>query len=190
MIKTIDARIQRAMGQVRGAFRAVIRRVNTAAAASLVQADALAGERLQEAELFQHYGLTSVPPDGTMAVVLPIGGKTAHGIVVATEHGAYRIKGLKSGEVAIYTDEGDSIVLKRGRLIEVTTDTLKIAAATKVQIDTPLITTTAEVQADGEITDLFASGGQSMSAMRDLYDIHTHHENDANGETNPPTQQT
>ncbi|TVO57519.1 phage baseplate assembly protein V [Denitromonas halophila] len=190
MIKTIDARVQRAMGQVRKAFRAVISRVNAAPAVALVQAEGLAGEPIRDAELFQHYGLTSVPPPGTMAVVLPIGGKTAHGIVIGTEHGAYRIKGLKDGEVAIYTDEGDSIVLKRGRLIEVTTNTLKITAATKVQIDTPLITTTAQVQADGEITDLFATGGQSMSAMRDLYDIHTHHENDTNGETNTPTQQT
>jgi len=189
MIDVIDKRIDRAMGRVRKAFRAVLSRVSTAPAVALVQASGVAGETLQDAELFQHYGYTSAPPAGTMAVVLPIGGKTAHGIVVATEHGSYRIRGLKSGEVAIYTDEGDSIVLKRGRMIEVTTDVLKISAAIKVQIDTPLIDTTADIDADGEITDRKATGGRSMSHMREAHYTHTHRENDVGGETNVPTQQ-
>lgn len=29
---------------------------------------------MQDVELFQHYGYTSNPPQGSMAVVLPIGG--------------------------------------------------------------------------------------------------------------------
>ncbi|MGL9774685.1 MAG: phage baseplate assembly protein domain-containing protein [Sodalis sp. (in: enterobacteria)] len=37
-------------------------------------------------ELFQHYGLTSVPPASTMAVVLPVGGRTRHSIVIASKH--------------------------------------------------------------------------------------------------------
>lgn len=191
MIADIDARIDRALGRIRLAFRAVINLVNASAHVQFVQGDGFATEKLRDNELFQHYGYTSNTPPGTMAIVLPIGGKTAHGIVIATEHATYRLKNLKSGEVALYTDEGDSIVLKRGRLIEVTTETLKINASTRVEMITPLVKTTGEIRADEDITDRVAHpDSDTVRGMRELYDSHTHHENDAHGETNVPTQQT
>ena len=149
MIKDMDARIAKAFGQVRSAFRAKLNRVNTAGPIALVQGEGLAGEQVQDAELFQQYGLTSNPPANSMAVILPVGGKSSHGIVIATEHGSYRFKELASGEVALYTDEGDSIVLKRGHVIEVTTRTLTINATTKVEMNTPLLQITGgDVKAD------------------------------------------
>lgn len=186
MIKQIDARIRRHLSVIRQAFRGVLTLVKAAGAVQLVQLDGLAGEQLQDAELFQDYGYTSNPPAGTMAIVLPIGGKTAHGIVIATEHGSYRLKNLESGEVAIYTDEGDSIVLKRGRLVEVTTHTFTLNAATAINLNAPTITATAsirvamntplvaasvDVKAQGEVID---HGNKSMSAMRTVYNSHTH----------------
>ncbi|ARU30906.1 hypothetical protein CAP31_03910 [Sulfuriferula sp. AH1] len=186
MIKQIDARIQRALGSIRQAFRGVLTLVKSGGAVQLVQLDGLAGEQLQDAELFQHYGYTSNPPAGTMAIVLPIGGKTAHGIIVATEHGSYRLQNLQSGEVAIYTDEGDSIVLKRGRLIEATTQTFTLNAgvainlnaptitanaSTEVALNTPVVAASTDVKAQGEVID---HGNKSMSSMRDVYNGHTH----------------
>lgn len=112
MIQQIDARIRRALGSIRLAFRGVLTLVKAAGAVQLVQLDGLAGEQLQDAELFQDYGFTSNPPAGTMAIVLPIGGKTAHGIVVATEHGGFRLKSLASGEVALYSKFGQVIKLR------------------------------------------------------------------------------
>lgn len=139
MIKDVDKRIARAMSGVRKAFRCVIGTVNSAPNISLIQGGGSAGEKVQDNEIFQHYGFTSNPPVGSQAIVLPLGGKTSQGIIIATEHGSYRIKNLNPGEVAIYTDEGDSIVLKRNHLIEVTTETFKINAATKVEMNTPLL---------------------------------------------------
>ncbi len=123
MMRELDTRIARALARIRQAFRGVTQTVNAAPAVQLVQVDGMDGETLQAAELMQHYGLTSNPPAGTMAVVLPLGGRTAHGIVIATEHGTYRIKSLEPGEVALYTDEdqepgGHRIILKRGQGIE------------------------------------------------------------------------
>ncbi|NHX34695.1 phage baseplate assembly protein V, partial [Escherichia coli] len=63
---------------------------------------------------------------GTEAIILPLGGRSSHGIVIATEHGAYRLAGLESGEVALYTDEGAKIVLKRGRIIDVECDLYRV----------------------------------------------------------------
>jgi phage baseplate assembly protein V len=159
MIREIDARIRRHLSGIRQAFRGVLTLVKAAGAVQLVQADGLAGESLQDNELFQHYGYTSNPPAGTMAIVLPIGGKTAHGIIVATEHGSYRLKNLASGEVAIYTDEGDSIILKRGRLIEATTQTfrlntqiMEVNASTKIDFNTPMVTCSEQATVQHRLT--------------------------------------
>lgn len=189
MLKQIDARIRRQLSGIRLAFRGVVTLVKAAGAVQLVQLDGLAGERLQDAELFQHYGCTSNPPAGSMAIVLPIGGRTAHGIIIATEHGNYRLKNLLSGEVALYTDEGDSIILKRGRIMEVTTHTFRVNATTAIELNAPSITGTAStsvsfvtpvvnasaaIVAQGDITDSAATMPKTMAGMRVTYNGHTH----------------
>lgn len=199
MIKTIDARIRRALGQIRLAFRGRGGLINTAGPVQLIDGDGLFGEQIRGAELMQHYGVTSAPPAGFMYVAVPIGGKTAHSIIVATEHGSYRLKGLKTGEVALYTDEGDSIVLKRGRITEVTTQTFRVNASEAIEFNAPNITNTASagialntptvaasanVTAQGEIRD---HGTKTMSGMRETFNTHDHNENNAaGGPTNPP----
>ena len=201
MIATIDARIRRALGQIRLAFRGRGGAIDTAAPVQLMDGEALKDEPIRSNELMQHYGFTSTPPAGFMYVAVPVGGKTAHAVVVATEHGTYRLKGLKTGEVAIYSDEGDSIVFKRDRLIEVSTQTFRVNAATAIEFNTPTLTANAssqvafntplvaasqDVMAQGEVVD---HGDKSMSGMRRVFDIHTHPENNAaGGSTNQPNQ--
>lgn len=174
MIREIDARIRRQLNGIRQAFRGVLTLVKAAGNVQLVQVDGLAGEQLQDNELFQHYGYTSNPPAGTMAIVLPMGGKTAHGIIIATEHGNYRLKNLESGEVAIYSDEGDSVILKRGRLIEVTTETLRINtqvmevnASASIDFNTPMVNTDQALNVSGLTTltgGMAVSGGSGSTA--------------------------
>lgn len=134
MKKLIAEAIKRALSGVRLAFRARLTGLNTAPGVSLVQGQALAGEQIQAAELFQHYGFTSAPPAGTMLLVVPVGGNTAHGIVVGEENTTFRLKGLNSGEVALYTDEdqegeGHRIVFKRGRIVELRGRVIDIRAS-------------------------------------------------------------
>lgn len=166
MIKDIDRRIDRALSGVRQAFRCVLTQVNSTPEVQLVQADALADEQLQDNEQFQDYGYTSNPPPGTMAVVLPLGGRTSHGIVIATEHGDYRLKSLKPGEVALYTDEGAKIVLGRGRVISVDCDEFRVNcknyqvnASGGAKFDTPMVTASAQVTAQGQIN---GNGGMAV----------------------------
>lgn len=123
----------RAASCVRLAFRALLSVVDTRPGVQLGQCGGLAGENLQAHEVFQHYGFTSAPPAGTQCIVLPLGGKTAHGVIVATEHAAYRIQGLESGEVALYTQDdkeshGHRIVFRRGGLIEVQAKNINVRA--------------------------------------------------------------
>lgn len=166
MWSDIDKRINRSLAGVRQAFRSVLTQVDSARKVQLVQADALAGEQLQDNEQFQDYGFTSNPPPGTMAVVLPLGGRTSHGIVIATEHGDYRLKSLKPGEVALYTDEGAKIVLGRGRVISVDCDeyrvnckSYQVSASGGAQFDTPMVTASAQVTAQGQIN---GNGGMAV----------------------------
>ncbi|HDR9101736.1 TPA: phage baseplate assembly protein [Burkholderia vietnamiensis] len=160
MMREVEKKVTRMLAGVRQAFRGVISAVSTAGPVGMVRGEGLAGENGVDFELFQHYGITSSPPAGTMMVVVPIGGKTSHGIVVATEHGQYRVKGLKPGELAIYTDEGDSITLSRGRVIDIKTKTLNIEAEDSVNFKTPTVNMDHALNVAEQIT---GKGGMSMS---------------------------
>lgn len=159
-IKDIDKRIERMLAGVRQAFRGVLGGVDSSGPVQIVQGEGLAGENLPDIEYFQHYGYTSNPPADAMKIVVPVGGRTSHCVVIATEHGTYRLKALKTGEVALYTDEGDSIVLSRGRVIDITTKTLNIKAETEVNIDTPTVNVKHQLNVAEKLT---GEGGMSMS---------------------------
>ena len=109
--------------------------------------------------MMQQFGFTSVPPANTQAVIIPIGGQTSHGIVISTENGSFRVKNLQGGEVAVYDESGSSIVLKKGRLIEIDCDVLKIKAAKKVDISSPLVETDQVFTAQGQIN---GNGGMAV----------------------------
>ncbi|MDS0859950.1 phage baseplate assembly protein V [Burkholderia pseudomultivorans] len=200
MINEVKKQIDRALSGVRQAYRAVISLCASDTPVQLAQVDGLAGETTPDVELFQHYGITSNPPAGTMAVVLPLGGKTSHGVIVATENETYRIQGLQSGEVAIYTDEGDSIVFRRGRIIDITTETLNITASKKITMDTPVVEMTERLNVQEQITGqggMAVSGGNgvevdgSMAVTQDVTAggkslIHHKHPGDSGGITGEP----
>lgn len=90
-----------------------------------------------------HYGFASRPKVGADAVVLFVGGNRSAGVVVATNDRRYRLE-LAEGEVALHTDEGDRVHLKRGRVVE-------IAAGAKLRIDAPLVEVTGRVEAAGDV---------------------------------------
>lgn len=151
---------------VRFAFRGILNVVKSAGDIQKVQVSALADETLQDVELMQHFGLTSVPPAGTEAVILPIGGRTTHGIVIATEHGAFRVKGLKSGEVAIYDQSGSTIILKSGKVVEINCDKLIINASQKIELKTPLVETSQALTVQGRISGqggMHVQGGEGAN---------------------------
>lgn len=142
MARLMREQASRERSSVRQAFRAVAS-ASTQGKLIGVQMQGLAGE-VVTGELFQHYGFTSSPLAGAEYICVPVGGSSQHAVVVASEDGRYRLT-LKNGEVALYTDEGDKVHLKRGRVIAVETDTLTVKAITKVSFDTPLLETNGMV---------------------------------------------
>ncbi|TXE27154.1 phage baseplate assembly protein V [Serratia marcescens] len=165
-IQMIERRIAKALRGIRLAFRAEITRINTTGGVQTTQLAGLEAENLEEVEMFQHYGLTSVPPEGAMAIVLPLGGDTTHGIIITTEHSAYRLQGLASGEVALYSDEGTSVVLRRGKILEANCETFNmncknfnVNATEKATFTTPNLYATGQLTSDGQIT---GNGGMAI----------------------------
>ncbi|PPS59678.1 phage baseplate assembly protein V [Pseudomonas sp. BRM28] len=101
-------------------------------------------------EHFEPYGFTANPHPGAEAVAVFVGGDRSHGLVIQVSDRRFRLQGLKSGEVALYTDEGDFLHFKRGREISIETMTLRIKAGTAVEFDTPLISTTGRIVSVGD----------------------------------------
>ncbi|WP_334468979.1 phage baseplate assembly protein V [Arsenophonus sp. PmNCSU2021_1] len=169
--------------------RAVVQRPNSTPACQQVDVAMIAGDTKAGMEYLEPYGFTSTAHSGAEGVALFLAGDRSHGIVINVADRRYRLKGLKSGEVAIYTDEGDSIVLKRGRLIEATTETFILNAKNKVVLNTALIETPGAIKAEKSITSAAEVQDKvgSLSTMRKQYNSHAH-SGDSGGMTGTPTQ--
>lgn len=150
----LKALLQRIMGLV---FRGVVRQIDDSKKVRALQIGGLEGETRDDVEHFQQYGFTSNPQAGAEIVVVCLDGRREHAVVIACEDRRYRLKNLEQGEVAIYTDQGDKIVLKRGGTIAVT-------ASTKVEITSPSVTMSGNLTVDGTVTGTtdVIGGGKSL----------------------------
>ncbi|MGL9774900.1 MAG: phage baseplate assembly protein domain-containing protein [Sodalis sp. (in: enterobacteria)] len=149
-------------------YRAVLSRMTLTGGVQTAQVSGLAGENTPDVKLFQHYGLTFGAAAATMAVVLPVGGRTRHSIVIATEHNTYyRLQGLANGEVALYSDEGAKIVIWRERIIEVEYDEYRVKckryqvqAEERAGSETPMLSTSQALTAERPIS---GHGGMTIN---------------------------
>jgi phage gp45-like len=117
------------------------------------QVRAMAPEQIDNVAVLQLYGLASHAMVGSDAMALFVSGDRSNAVIVATNNQDARMRNLKSGEVALYTDEGDSVLLSRGRIIS-------IKCGTKVHIDCPLVEMTGDLHVTGEVVRGFGTGDQ------------------------------
>lgn len=170
--------------------RGVVSLVSDSLKLQEVQVSLLGGEPAW-AERFQQYGYTSHPLAGAEAIVVSVSGARAHLVALSVDDRRYRPKDLKAGEVCLYTDEGDEIRFKRGRVISVTAGAevevnaplVTVNASTSVTLNTPKVLATGDIEAAGQIRD----GVGSMQGMRDIYNGHDH-PGDSGGTTGNPSQ--
>jgi phage gp45-like len=143
-----------------------------------------ADETISNREYFQHYGFTSRPLAGAEAIIIKDGN---HIVMVATDDRRYRL-GVDGGEVSIYTDEGDKIHLKRGKIIEIvggeqivsTTKAVETNASVSAALTSPEVTVTAATafQVVGPLINL-GGAREDLKALIDerfmaLFNAHTH----------------
>lgn len=160
--------------------RGILRLVSDAHAVQQVQAEFLKGEVRDGMERFQQYGFTSVPHGGAEVIALFTGGDRSNGVVIAVGDRAFRLSGLKGGEVALYDDQGQSVHLTREGIV------IKGAGLPVTITDTPKLRVEADMEVTGEIKDRADADGRTMEGMRQTYNAHTHPEPD--GGTGTPAQ--
>jgi phage baseplate assembly protein V len=127
-----------------------------------VQVSLLHQEAKVAVERMQNYGFSGHAPRDSEVVIVFFGGGRDHGIIVGTDSRAARMTGLVEGEVAVYTDEGDSIVLKRNNTVEVTTKHLIAKAEEDATVETKRAIIKAEEKATIEAPDILLKGNVTI----------------------------
>ena len=127
----------------------------------LVQLRTGPDELIDDVPLILHYGFAMRPPADTLGFAVFAGGNRNQGVVVATNHPVHRLKNLEPGDAAIYDNRGRWIWLKDGKIeIQAAGDdvevlgaaNVKIVAATKVHLETPLTELTGDLTVQGNVT--------------------------------------
>lgn len=195
--------------------RGVVESVDDSPMMRTVQAEFLPGDVREGLEHFEPYGFTSRVKEGAEAIGAFFNGDRSHGIVLVTADRRFRLH-VEEGEVAVFDDKGQKVVLKRdGILVETPknltatvggnavatvkgTTTLKSGAVT---IDAPSVHITGTLSVDGHIKGtggLAVSGGSgaavtgSISATGDVtagaisLQGHVHTEQGDGADTSPP----
>ncbi|WP_296966948.1 phage baseplate assembly protein V [uncultured Desulfovibrio sp.] len=143
-VSQLAAMLERVSNRLRGMVaRGVVKMVSDGLKMQAQQIQLLDGEIVDNVERPQQYGFTSVPHGDAECFVVFVGGGREHGIILSVDDRRYRLKGLQGGEVALYTDEGDKIVLKRQNTIEVTTKKYVVKAEDSVTMETKTYTVNA-----------------------------------------------
>lgn len=120
-----------------------------------LQVSLLKNETPDDVEDFEEYGFTRRPKKGAEVIVLCIGGDRSHPVVIKVSDRRYRKKDMEEGEVAMYTDEGDYIHMKRGRIMDV-------FAGAELRATAPKVTVTATTEINFVTPDVKMSGGLTV----------------------------
>ncbi|SNT07898.1 phage baseplate assembly protein V [Pseudomonas segetis] len=143
--------------------RGVLKLVDDAQSLQSVQVTLL-GESPAWAERFQSYGLTSNPHPGAEGIVASVGGARAHLVAIAVDDRRYRLASLKTGEVALYDDLGQSVHLTRDGIV------IKGAGLPLAFVECPVVTMDGDLEVAGNVRDHTST----MQDMRGIYNSHNH----------------
>lgn len=164
--------------------RAVVTAINDAGKIQSAQVKLLDGEVRDGVEVLMQYGLHSNAPGKREGIYLSVGSDRDHGVLINIADRQFRMRALKSGEVALADDLGQKVYLTReGIVIDGAGLPMTVKNTPKVRFETQLVEVT------GEVKDRCDSDGRTMEAMRETYNTHTHPENDSGGPTSKPNQQ-
>ncbi len=163
MIKSLGARINKAGSQIRQTFLGIVARGGS----KVLQLKGFTDETLQEIELIQQVGLSTYIPEGAKVVVIPLQGKTAKSVVIATTGGAVVVN-VAEGETCVYDQFGHQVLLHK--------DGIKMLGDVEIIGE---LKVSENIKSEKEISDKTSS----MQAMRDAYNPHTH------GSSPPPSTQ-
>ena len=156
--------------------------VGTLIGADKIQARVLDGETLANVKRVEMYGYSYLPHGGCQAYMFFPSGDRSYGVALVLGDKQYQLE-LRHGEVALHDDLGQKVHLTRDGIV------IEGGGLPMTLRDTPLIRCETErLECTGDILDNCDSGGRSMASMRNVYDEHTHPENDGGGPTDEPIE--
>lgn len=139
------------------------------------------------------YGFNSMPPADADAIVLFSGGNRSDGVVIATGSQTYRMRSLKTGEVSISDDQGQSVYLMRdglkltdkaGSTVTMKGDgsgEMSFAGGLTIRANSKIVGTlevTEDITGEANITaaqNVADQGGaKTMAGMRQVFNSHDH----------------
>lgn len=126
LIETVQRNIRLTIG------RCVLETIDDSKGIQVAKVSLLEGE-IKEMERIQQYGLTSNPSSGEGVAVF-VGGNREHGIIINMDSRQFRLKGLDSGQVALYDEEGSKVLLKNDGEIEIVAATKVVVSSASVEI--------------------------------------------------------
>ena len=106
MMKSVGSRINKAASQIRQTFLGLVARGGS----KVLQLKGFSDETLQEVELIQQVGFSSYIPEGAKVVVLPLQGKTAKSVVIATTGGKVVVN-VETGQTCVFDQFGHQVLL-------------------------------------------------------------------------------
>lgn len=136
-----------------------------------LQVSLLADETADDVERFQDYGHTSVPPAGSEAIVLSVGGVRQHLVAIAVDNRSVRLGNLKEGDSALYHLEGHKILLTEDGVICIECKKLEVVAEESV-FDCP------QTQFLGDVEIMGVSKAQDHKSGNKSGKNHIHEEHD------------
>lgn len=92
-------------------LKGLIKTIDDSQKLQLLKVYLSASNEQEEIERIQEYGLTSNPPTESEAIVVQCAGAADNLVCLKVDSAEYRIKDLGSGEVAIYSQHGQKVVL-------------------------------------------------------------------------------
>ena len=89
----------------------------------------MADETKDNVEHFEPYGFTSEVMPGSEPIAAFFDGDRSHGVVLVVADRRYRLTGMKSGEVALYDDQGQKVYLTRTGIVIHSAQKVRVEAA-------------------------------------------------------------
>ncbi len=170
------------------AFRGVVARVRDRGAGLVAQVHGRDNELRDEVVMVYPFGFDAYPlaaegGHGPEGVVLLLEGNSRAMLPPMDRRHRAKSGVTAPGEAALYTHKA-RVTIKANGDVEVDTDgQLRGRAGGGVIWDTPRFEVT------GDVVDSTAAGNaRNVRGMREVYDAHTHPENDEGGPTSPPNQ--
>ena len=141
-------------------MRGVVTLVTSSLKMQGMQLQGLGAVTLDGVENFEPYGFTAAALPGAEGIILNVGAHAGNAVVICVADRRYRLTGLVGGEVAVYDNQGQSVVLHA--------DHIAITSPTKIVVSAPetdINSTTVNI--NSSTVNLGGSGGQPVARVGD-----------------------